>query len=157
VLPQPARVVVATLTFAALLSCGRRAKVAESAPVNPEATVRAFLNAVKANSLTGMRDLWGTERGPAAGYMNEGEVQQRLTVIRSFLDHEKFEFDQPNSVDPSNSSQRIVRVRLTRKGCQPVVPFTTVQWKSGWLVKNVDLSAAGNPARGCGDQSAPGT
>ena len=140
-----------------MAACGGRGKTAETAPVNPEAAVRAFLNAVKSNSILGMRDLWGTERGPAAGYMNSREVEQRLTVIRTFLEHEKFEFDQPNAVDPSNSQQRIVRVRLTRKGCMPVVPFTTVPWKSGWLVKNIDLSAAGNPARACADQSGSGT
>ena len=124
-LPQPARVLASSVALATLVACGGHGRVAESAPVNPEATVRAFLNAVKANSIVAMRDLWGT--------------------------------DQPNSVDPSNSLQRIVRVRLTRKGCQPVVPFTTVQWKKGWLVKNIDLSAAGNPARACGEQAAPGT
>jgi hypothetical protein len=157
VLPQPARVFASALALATLAACGGRGRVADNAPVSPEAAVRALLNAVKANSIVAMRDLWGTERGPAAGYMNAREVEQRLTVIRSFLDHERFEFDQPNSVDPSNSLQRIVRVRLTRKGCQPVVPFTTVQWKSGWLVKNIDLSAAGNPVRACGDQAGPGT
>jgi hypothetical protein len=100
-----------------------------------------------------MEQLWGSDRGPAATYMDAKDVEQRLTVIRTFLAHEKFEFDQANSVDPLNSAQRIVKVRLTRKGCQPVVPFTTVQWKDRWLVKDISLADAGNPARSCaGDQ-----
>jgi hypothetical protein len=127
-----------------------------TAPVEPEAAVRAFMNAVKSNSLVGMRDLWGSEKGPAATYLNAQDVEKRLTVIRAFLDHDRFEFAQPNEVDPANSAQRIVKVRLSRKGCQPVVPFTTVRWNSGWLVKNIDLSAAGNPARACLDQPASG-
>ncbi|MBI4502537.1 MAG: hypothetical protein HY700_15430 [Gemmatimonadetes bacterium] len=129
--------------------CGGHPKIADTAPVSPEAAVRAFMNAVKANSIVGLRDLWGTERGPAVSSMNLDQVDQRLTVIRTFLEHESYEFEPGNSVDPVNSMQRIVRVRLTRKGCQPVVPFTTVPWKNGWLVKNIDLSAAGNPARTC--------
>jgi len=35
------------------------------------------------------------------------------------------------------------------------VPFTTVAWKNGWLVKNIDLPSAGNPARAC-DKPNPG-
>ena len=142
-----------------LAGCGGRAQVAGTAPVSPEAAVRAFMNAVDANSIVALRDLWGTERGPAASTMDLKEADQRLTVMRSFLEHESFEFEPGNAVDPANSMQRIVRVRLTRKGCRPVVPFTAVPWKDGWLVKNVDLSAAGNPARRCGpeQEAAPGT
>ena len=144
------------LAFLILAGCGHHGKANGPAPVNPEAAVRAFMDAVKANNLIGMRDLWGSERGPAISYMNQQEVDQRLTVIRTFLEHERFEFAQPNAVDPSNPAQRVVQVRLARKGCEPVVPFTTVPWKNGWLVKNIGLSAAGNPARACGPQ-APGT
>lgn len=140
----------------ALAACGGRSP-ANPTPENPEATVRAFLVAVKANNLNAMRDLWGSDRGPASTYMNGQESEQRLTVIRAYLDHEKFEFDAPNSVDPSDRSQRVVRVRLTRKGCQPVVPFIAVPWKGGWLVKSIDLAEAGNPARACAAQAKPGT
>lgn len=153
----PQRVRVGVLAIAlATAACGgtRAAGTSTTAPTDPEATVRAFLNAVKANSIIAMRNLWGSERGPAATYLNSQEVDQRLTVIRSFLDHERFEFAQPNEVDPANSAQRIVKIRLIRNGCQPVVPITTVRWSNGWLVKNIDLSSAGNPARGCKEAGA---
>jgi hypothetical protein len=156
VIPQRVRLGVLALALATVACGGKHVSVSPaSPPLEPEAAVRAFLNAVKANSIVGMRDLWGSERGPAATYLSSQEVDQRLTVIRAFLDHERFEFAQPNEVDPANSAQRIVKVRLTRKGCQPVVPITTVRWGNGWLVKNIDLSSAGNPARPCTDQ-APG-
>jgi len=140
-----------------LAGCGGHARGAETAPTDPEAAVRAFLNAVRANSLSGLRELWGTERGPAVRFMGAREAEQRLTVMRTYLEHERFEFAQPNAVDPANSTQRIVRVRLVRKGCQPVVPFTVVPWHNGWLVKSVDLAAAGNPSRPCSADQAPGT
>lgn len=112
--------------------------------------MRQFLNAVRANSLAALRELWGTERGPVAGYMNAVEADQRLTVIKTFLTHDQFEFAQRNIVDPANSQQRIIDVKLQRQGCESVVPFTLVRWRSGWLVKQIDLAAAGNPARPCG-------
>ena len=160
--PQRARHAGLLFALTLLVACGGRRSLSTSdmAPVDPEAAVRAFLNAVRANSLIAMRELWGTERGPATSFMNTQEVDQRLTVIRTFLEHDKFEFAQPNEVDPSNSVQRIVKVRLTRKTCQPVVPFTVVPWGKGWLVKNIDLPSAGNPARNCaeaGSGSTPGT
>ena len=151
--PQRARHAGLVFALTAFIACGGRQGVASSAaPSDPEAAVRAFLNAVRANSLIAMRDLWGSERGPATSYLNTQEVDQRLTVIRTFLEHERFEFAQPSEVDPSNSAQRIVKVRLTRKNCQPVVPFTAVPWGRGWLVKNIDLPSAGNPARSCGPE-----
>src|SRR6185503_7494447 len=142
---------------AAAPACSGKRPVTAAPSGNPETAVRAFLAAVEANDLVKMEQLWGTERGPAATYMDAKDAEQRLTVIRTFLAHEKFEFDQPNSVDPTNVTQRIVRVRLTRKGCQPVVPFTTVQWKEGWLVKDISLADAGNPARSCAAEQKPGT
>ena len=153
VVPQRVRAGVLALALATAACGGKQSPVSTgNAPVEPEAAVRAFMNAVKANSIAAMRELWGTEKGPAASYLNGQEVEQRLTVIRAFLEHERYEFAQPNEVDPANSAQRIVKVRLTRKGCMPVVPITTVRWSNGWLVKNIDLSAAGNPARSCAEQ-----
>ena len=156
IIPQRVRASVLAIALAASACGGKHvAPSTGGAPADPEAAVRAFLNAVKANSMTGMRELWGSERGPAATYLGGVEVEQRLTVIRTFLDHERFEFAQPNEVDPANSAQRIVKVRLTRGMCHPVVPITTVRWGNGWLVKNIDLSSAGNPARPC-TEGAPG-
>lgn len=128
--------------------CARGYRTA--APASPEAAVRGFLAAVHANSLGGMGDLWGDRRGPARGYMNASELEQRLTVIRSFLQHEQFELlESQAGVLPADGPQRVVQVRLTRRGCTPVVPFTVIRYGSGWLVTHIDLAAAGNPARSC--------
>jgi hypothetical protein len=131
-----------------LAACGGGASVA---PSSPTGTVEQFLNAVKARNSETMGRLWGTARGPNAGRMEAGELDQRLTVIRIYLEHEQFEIlpDGPVAVSARDPSHRIVQVRLTRRGCQPVVPFTLVPYDGGWLVLDVDLSAAGNPARPC--------
>jgi hypothetical protein len=125
-------------------------------PASPEAAVRGFLDAVHANSLPRMSELWGSTRGPARNYMKRDELEQRLTIIRTYLQYEKFEMLESQGVPSSTSSERTVRVRLERNGCTPVVPFTVVPWAGGWLVSNIDLAQAGNPARRCAPGKGPG-
>lgn len=120
------------------------------APASPEAAVRAFLDAVAAGSLRSMGDLWGGRQGPASGYMDERQLEQRLTVMRIYLEHETYEILPPEAVDAVLSRERrVVRVRLTRKGCTAIVPFTLERYRDGWLVHDIDLAAAGTPARSC--------
>jgi hypothetical protein len=142
-----ARLVV-TGTWALLAaSCGHPSGGA--APQgDPGAVVEQFLAASKANDLQRMGRLWGTDRGPAAGRMRREELQKRLSVIHTYLEHESYVLE-PGSSPADTDNERVVRVRITRKGCTPVVPFTVVRWKDGWLVKAIDLEAAGNPALPC--------
>ncbi len=139
------------LALAALLlaACGGPGGTVPS-PASPEAAVRSFLNAVKANSLSAMAQSWGSSRGPASSYMERAELDQRLTVIRAFLEHERFEILETQAGGTAVADgRRTVKVRLARKGCTPVVPFTVAPYRGGWLVTDIDLSAAGNPQRTC--------
>lgn len=121
-------------------------------PADPEATVRSFMNAVSANSIAGMGQLWGTADGPAAGDMDRTVLEQRLTVIRIYLEHEEFAIVSGDRVTGVNveEGERAVFVRVRRRGCTPIVPFTLVPYRGGWLIRSIDLAAAGNPARRCG-------
>lgn len=108
------------------------------------------MNAVRANSLRTMGELWGSSRGPASTYMRADELEQRLVVIRTFLEHEQFELLEPQvGALRGDGREQVIQVRLTRKGCTPVVPVTLVPYRRGWLISSVDLAAAGNPARRC--------
>jgi hypothetical protein len=126
-------------------------------PVSPEAAVRGFLDAVHANSLPRMSELWGSTRGPARGYMRRDELEQRLTIMRTYLQYDKFEMLEPEGLPSTSGNERTVRVRLERNGCTPVVPFTVVPYAGGWLISNIDLAQAGNPARRCAPPKQPGT
>jgi hypothetical protein len=119
------------------------------APSDPEGTVRAFMNAVSANSTYAMGELWGGRRGPARTYMAPDEVERRLTVVRIYLEHNEYEILPPGAQPGNEDDQRIVRVQISRRGCRPVVPVTLTRYGDTWLVSNVDLAAAGNPARSC--------
>ena len=110
----------------------------------------SFLEAVKANNIAIMAELFGTTRGPAVTYMDPAELQQRLTVIRAYLVHDEFEIVTDSATVPlRDERRRMVRVRLGRGRCLPVVPFTMVRVGQGWLVEAIDLAAAGNPVRNC--------
>ena len=110
-----------------------------------------FLSAVKEHDLNAMMQLWGSSNGLAVRRLGEGVARQRLTVIRIYLEHEEYAI----TVAPMNvvldleEGERVVFVRLNRKGCTPVVPFILAPYRGSWLVRSVDLEAAGNPARWC--------
>ena len=130
------------------MACGGgRSSTTMPRPESPTAAVEGFLAAVRANDLASMGQRWGTDRGPAARWMDREVLHQRLTVIQTLLSHERFALEPGNA--PSTPDKPVLHVRLFRHGCQPVVPITLVRYQGGWLVENVALEAAGNPARSC--------
>ena len=141
-----------------LVSCGSRGGGANVPPlVDPEVAVRTFLHAVSANSIAGMGQLWGTSDGPASDEMDQTVLEQRLTVIRVYLEHEEFVIvpGDPAAGVNLEAGELAVFVQLSRKGCTPVVPFTLVPYRGGWLIRSIDLASAGNPIRRCQPELLP--
>ena len=136
------------ISILACAACAGKRTDAGNLPSDPAAAVREFLTAVKANDLTAMGDVWGSSRGPANTWMKNDELQKRLTVMRAVLVHDSFAID-PGTFPGNASEERVVRVRLTRGNCTPVVPFTAREYRGRWIVSAIDLEAAGNPARPC--------
>jgi hypothetical protein len=129
--------------------CGHRPATVGTTPTDPATVVERFMAAVKANDLPTMGRLWGTAKGPAAQSMPRDQLDKRLTVIQSYLLHDSLTI-LPGTEPESASNERVVRVQLMRLGCAPVVPFTLVRYRDGWLIREIDLEAAGNPKRPCG-------
>jgi hypothetical protein len=138
---------VLAVTLLTLPACAAR-QGAPGGAGGPEQTVAAFLDAVRSNSIGTMAAYWGTSAGPASNSMPRDELEKRLTVMRVYLAHERYEFVS-SDLAPGESNRRTVRARLTRSSCTPVVPFTLVRYRQGWLVENVDLTAVGNPTQVC--------
>lgn len=133
-----------------LCACGGRGGAGISAPVDPEATIRQFLSAVRENSLFEMSNLWGTERGPASASMNREDLEQRLTVMRIYLRHNSARITGARAIaGAADDSRRQYDVELTRGRCVVTTPFTVVRSGAAWLVENVDLQAVGNPRSDC--------
>src|SRR5207237_3980501 len=57
------------------------------APQSLPESLAQFMSAIKANDLDRLKALWGTERGPASGWMKSEELKQRLTVLQIYLNH----------------------------------------------------------------------
>lgn len=130
--------------------CSSRSSSTFLIPVDPDETLTSFMQAVQANNLERMGQLWGTTGGPAVDDMDPSELNMRLTVIQRYLMHERYEVTSRGATANPNDSMRRYRVRLTRRGCLLDIPFELVRWGGGWLVGNVDVTQAGNPARSCG-------
>lgn len=107
------------------------------------------MNAVQANDLRAMGQLWGTKSGPMVGRMDADQLDMRLTVMQRYLVHEKYQLVPASATATVREGRRRYRVELTRFGCVVQVPIELVWVKSGWLVNNIDLTQAGTPGRPC--------
>jgi hypothetical protein len=142
------------LLTAHLAACGGAGSGTDPVKPAPSAAgaVQSFMRAVSDSNLTGMAELWGTSRGPAARTRQPTDYERRIVVIQSYLRHDDYRI----TTDVANGDdKRDVRVELRRQACTWTVPFTLVKLGDGsWIVSQVDVTQAGNPARPC-DPNAP--
>jgi hypothetical protein len=123
-----------------------------AAPVKPASTaagaVRGFMQAVADSNLTGMASLWGTAGGSAAKTGQPQDYQRRIVIMQAYLRNDSFKLlsDSPETTE----NRRALQVEIKRQVCTWTVPFVAVKTGDGtWIVNQVDLTAAGNPARPC--------
>ena len=137
---------------------GRGVRPQGPVPQSMNESLTQFLAAVKANELSRMGALWGTERGPAAGRMDAKRLRQRLAVIQKYLDHAGYRVVEGPVPSSARDDLRTYRVELQRdRGCTQVVQIDVVATDSGgWLVYDVHLESAGNPAASCTPSGAGG-
>jgi hypothetical protein len=131
-----------------VVSCGAPG----AAPVKPASSaagaVRGFMQAVADSNLAGMSTLWGTSSGPAAKTGQPQDYQRRIVIMQAYLRNDSFKLlsDSPETTE----SRRDLQVEIKRQKCSWTVPFVAVRTGDGtWIVNQVDLTAAGNPARPC--------
>lgn len=141
--------IVIPMLLAAVAACSRNSGPSTPVPQSMNESVAQFLAAVKANDLTRMGNLWGTERGPASQTMNGEVLRQRVTVIQKYLDHSGYRIIEGPLLVPSRDDLRTFRVELQRSGCIQVIPIDVIRTRSGgWLVYDVHLETA-NPSARC--------
>ena len=138
------------LAIAAMLAgCGGQQGSAPTTPVaSSSQALREFMSAAADSNLTRMAELWGSSRGPAAQTRIPDNYEKRLAVIQSYLraDSSRIVSDMPYTGD--DNRRRLV-VQIFRQGCMKQIPATMLRHKGGWMVLDVELAAAGNPARPC--------
>ena len=140
--------------LAVLAACGGGSSIA-GGPVEPAASssqaMASFMRAAADSNLARMAELWGSADGPAARTGQPAEWEKRVIIMQTYLrgDSSRVVTDVPLT---GSDSQRRVIVTLYRSGCIKQIPAVVTRAKSGgWLVENIDISAAGNPARPCED------
>ena len=140
-------VLVAALVLAA---CGGKSGSAPTAPVASSGqALREFMQAAKDSNLTRMSQLWGSSRGPAAETRYPENYEKRLAVIQAYLraDSSKVVSDMPVTGDANH--RRLVVAVYRGGGCMKQIPATLSRIKGAWVVTDIELVAAGNPARPC--------
>ena len=78
-------------------------------PQSINASLEQFMAAVKANDLERLGGLWGTDRGPAAQWMDRQQLRQRLTVIQKYMEHSGYRRSsciQAATLTPGDVAQR---------------------------------------------------
>ena len=105
------------------------------------------MQAVADSNLSKMADLWGTSGGAAARTKQPSDWERRIAIIQAYLRSEGFRV---TSDVAEADGRRAVQVEIRREACTWSVPFVAVKTGDGsWLVNQVDLTQAGNPARPC--------
>jgi hypothetical protein len=122
-----------------------------TAPVQPSnsaaAAVKGFMQAVADSNLSKMASLWGTANGPASKTGQPQDYERRIAIMQAYLRNDSFRL---TSDVAESADRRAVRVEIKRQECTWSVPFVAIQTSDrSWLVNQVDLTAAGNPARPC--------
>ena len=108
------------------------------------------MQAVADSNLGKMASLWGTASGPAAKTNQPPDWQRRVAIMQAYLRNDSFRIT--SDVTETDENRRGLLVEIKRRTCTWTVPFTTVKIRDGsWIVTQLDLAAAGNPARPCQD------
>jgi hypothetical protein len=106
------------------------------------------MEAVADSNLAKMASLWGTANGSASKTNQPPDWRRRIVIMQAYLRNDSFRIT--SDVAEPNENRRAQQVEIKRKTCRWSVPFVTVKARDGsWLVTQVDLAAAGNPARPC--------
>jgi hypothetical protein len=118
-------------------------------PANsPTTAVQEFMRAVADSNLDKMAMLWGTAKGPAARTKQPADYERRVVIMQTYLSHDDSRIlsDTPDG----SAGRHALQVELRRQACTWTVPFGVIQLADrSWIVQEIDLTAAGNPARPC--------
>jgi hypothetical protein len=131
-----------------LAACGGSGAAAVHPANTASAAVQNFMKAVADSNLAAMAGLWGTAKGPASRTHQPSDYERRISVMQSYLSHDDFRIlgDAPEG----SEGRHTVQVQIRRSACTWTIPFLVIQLADGtWIVNQLDLTAAGNPARAC--------
>ncbi len=136
-------------TVLLLVACGGGGGASGVQPAtSANEAARGFMQAVADSNLQKMASLWGTANGPASKTNQPPDWQRRIAIMQAYLRHQSFRIT--SDIPEADENRRALQVEIKRDTCTWAVPFVAVRVREGsWLVTQIDLAAAGNPARPC--------
>jgi hypothetical protein len=137
------------LLAAVLAGCSGGSSPGTVAPNNSaKGAVERFMQAVSDSNLTQMANLWGTAAGPAGRTGQPPDYERRVAVMQAYLRNESHRI--VSDAAEGGDARHALQVEIRRQLCSWMVPFTAIRLTDGtWIVSQVDLTKAGNPARPC--------
>ncbi len=130
-----------------LLACGGKSTSSVQPAKSATAAVQGFMQAVADSNISKMASLWGTPSGPAAKTHQPQDWERRVAIMQAYLKSDSYRV---TSDVAQSEVRRALQVEIRRQTCTWSVPFGAVKTADGsWLVTQVDLAQAGNPARPC--------
>jgi hypothetical protein len=138
-------------TAVLLAACGGGQTSTVQPAKSAAAAVQGFMQAVADSNVSKMAGLWGTTNGPAAKTGQPADWERRVAIMQAYLKSDSYRL---TSDVGESEARRILQVQLKRQTCTWSVPFVAVKTGDGsWVVNQVDLTQAGNPARPCDENA----
>jgi hypothetical protein len=107
-----------------------------------ELAVTGFLAAAQARRYTDMAHLFGTPDGPAEKKFGVDEVEKRMVVLASLMQHRAYTLDEPDlRVLGPDHRWYVANMVGTRKGPAEVIIVAARTDQDRWFVEQVDLSS----------------
>lgn len=138
-----------------LISCGGGSPAPTQPATTAAAAVEGFMKAVADSNLAKMASLWGSASGPASETRYPPDWQRRIAIMQAYLQNDSYRLTA--EAPGTDVNHRDFQVEIRRHTCTWSVPFVAVKNGQRWLVTQVDISAAGNPARPCQEGAARDT
>ncbi len=134
--------------LALLIGCGQSSMQVPPSP-SPESAVEAFFTSVADSNLAKMAQFWGTAKGSAAETNQPPDYLKRIEVMQVYLRHNSFQIASSRQSREGDDVRDLV-VDLQRDTCVRQVPIQVVRTgASRWIIRNIDLTALGNPLAPC--------
>lgn len=122
----------------AAAACSRGTATSLTGRESPREAVTAFLNAVKAEDLQAMSEVWGNDKGPARDRIPRDQLEKRELLMQCYLKHDTFRI---LGDLPGDNGRRVISVRITRGRVSRELNFDAVKGPSNrWYMENADLS-----------------
>src|SRR5437867_720800 len=133
------------------LACGGGPGPGKPVPQSPQETLPQFFSAVKANDLSRMGPLWGSDGGPAPVWLKGKELKERPRAIQKDVAHAGYRVVEGPLREPGHDDTQTFRVEVQRvTACTFVAPMDLVRTKGGgWVVNDVHLGSLPTPGGTC--------